>query len=79
MAYTIKQTIAIIRHMGMTCKYRSEFNEFQVGGYFTDDRSDAIWTAAAMLNERDNIPESSRQETARGRVLSALSALNLRA
>lgn len=79
MTLTIRQTQQVIRQMGMACKYSPEYREFQLGGYFTEDRSDAIWTAAVMLNDRENIPESSRQEVARGRVMRALTLLNLRA
>ena len=86
MTYTLRQTKQIIGHMGMTCRYDSEARELQVkfigskeSGYFTNDRRDAIWTAAAMLNHLERIPESSRPQVARERVMSAVTALGLRA
>lgn len=60
MTMTIKQTIDLVRAVGMTCKWQSEYREYKInyspndarwsvdGAYFTDDSADAVATARRM-------------------------------
>lgn len=42
MSYTIAQIKAHAKANGVKCTYRAEFKEFEIDGYFTDDRQEAF-------------------------------------
>lgn len=60
--YTLRATIQIIQWLGIRATWRAEWNEFRVfypedaldrdKGAFTDDREDAIGTAAHMARHK---------------------------